>query len=69
VSLRPAATEGTLVMAGRFTPSVPFRDAARFQREPRRALFDSSAAARILGWAPRYAWSARGAGTIIRHRR
>jgi hypothetical protein len=54
-----AATEATLVMAGRFTPSVPVRDAARFQREPRRALFDSAAAARVLGWVPRYTWSGR----------
>jgi len=46
-------------MAGRFTPSVPVRDAARFVREPRRALFDSAAAARVLGWAPRYTWAAR----------
>jgi len=54
-----AATEASLVMAGRFTPSVPIRDAARFQQEPRRALFDSAAAARVLGWAPRYTWAAR----------
>ena len=54
-----AATEATLVMAGRFTPTVPVRDAARFQREPRRALFECSAAARVLGWEPRYTWSNR----------
>ena len=54
-----AATEATLVMAGRFTPSVPVRDVARFQREPRRDLFDCSAAARVLGWEPRYTWSSR----------
>lgn len=56
-----AATGATLVMAGRFTPSVPVRDAAHFQREPRRALFDCSAAARVLGWAPRYTWSGHAA--------
>jgi UDP-glucose 4-epimerase len=55
-----AATQAALVMAGRFAPSVPVRDRARFEREPRRALFDSSAAARVLGWEPRYTWSMRG---------
>ena len=57
VSLRPAATEASLVMAGRFAPSVPVRDTARFEQEPRRSLFDWSAAARVLGWEPRYTWS------------
>jgi UDP-glucose 4-epimerase len=55
-----AATEPSLVMAGRFAPSVPVRDAACFQGDPRRSLFDSSAAARVLGWQPRYRWSTRG---------
>jgi UDP-glucose 4-epimerase len=55
-----AATEPSLVMAARFTPSVPVRDQARFQHEPYRALFDCSAAARVLGWQPRYTWSTRG---------
>jgi UDP-glucose 4-epimerase len=55
-----AATEPSLVMAARFAPSVPVRDVARFQREPRRALFDCSAAARVLGWRPRHGWSERG---------
>jgi nucleoside-diphosphate-sugar epimerase len=41
-------------MAARFAPSVPVRDIARFDREPRRALFDCSAAARVLGWQPHY---------------
>jgi UDP-glucose 4-epimerase len=54
-----AATAPSLVMAERFAPSVPVRGAARFQREPRRALFDCSAAARVLGWQPRYGWSRR----------
>jgi nucleoside-diphosphate-sugar epimerase len=52
-----AATAPSLVMAGRFAPSVPVRDTARFQREPRRALFDCAEAARVLGWQPRYRWS------------
>jgi len=51
-----AATEPGLVMAGRFAPSVPVRDAARFQGDPWRSLFDCSAAARVLGWQPRYQW-------------
>jgi UDP-glucose 4-epimerase len=54
-----AATGPSLVMAARFTPSVPVRETACFQREPRRALFDCSAAARLLGWQPRYGWSGR----------
>jgi nucleoside-diphosphate-sugar epimerase len=49
-----AATEPSLVLAARFASSVPVRDADRFQREPMRALFDASAAARVLGWQPRY---------------
>jgi UDP-glucose 4-epimerase len=55
-----AATEPSLAMAARFAPSVPVRDVARLQRNPRGALFDCSAAARVLGWEPRYTWSARG---------
>jgi nucleoside-diphosphate-sugar epimerase len=55
-----AATEESLVMAGRFARSVPVRDTARFRIEPRRSLFDCSAAARVLGWEPRYQWSTRG---------
>jgi UDP-glucose 4-epimerase len=57
-----AATWPSLVMAARFTPSVPIRDVGRFQREPRRSLFDCSAAARVLGWQPRYGWSEPRAG-------
>jgi UDP-glucose 4-epimerase len=54
-----AATGPSLVMAARFAPSVPVRDTARFDREPRGALFDCSAAARVLGWQPHYGWSGR----------
>jgi nucleoside-diphosphate-sugar epimerase len=57
-----AATEPSLVMAARFTPSVPIRDSARFQREPRRSLIDHSAATRVLGWEPRYTWAGHGRG-------
>jgi nucleoside-diphosphate-sugar epimerase len=55
-----AATEPSLVMAARFAPSVPVRGTARFQRDPWHALFDCSAAARVLGWEPHYKWSTRG---------
>jgi UDP-glucose 4-epimerase len=51
-----AATGPTLAMAARFASSVPVRDAVRFDREPHRALFDCSAAARVLGWQPHYGW-------------
>jgi UDP-glucose 4-epimerase len=51
-----AATGPSLAMAARFAPSVPVRDAPRFDREPRRALFDCSAADRVLGWQPHYGW-------------
>jgi nucleoside-diphosphate-sugar epimerase len=57
-----AATGPSLVRAARYAPSVPVRDVARFQREPRRALFDSSAAARLLGWRPHYGWAGRSDG-------
>jgi hypothetical protein len=46
-----AATSPALAMTARFAPSVPVRDPARFQHEPRRA--------RVLGWQ-RYQWSNRG---------
>lgn len=55
-----AATGPSLVMAARFAPSVPVRDTARFKREPWHALFDCSAAARVLGWEPHCKWSLRG---------
>lgn len=55
-----AATSPALAMIARFALPVPVRDPARFQREPRRALLDSDAAVRILGWQPRYRWSTRG---------
>ena len=55
-----AATEPSLVMAARFLPSVPVRNPASFQRDPWQSLVDCSAAARVLGWEPRYTWSARG---------
>jgi UDP-glucose 4-epimerase len=51
-----AASGPSLAMAARFATSVPVRDADRLNREPRRALFDCSAAARVLGWQPHYGW-------------
>ena len=54
-----AATQPSLVMAARLAPSVPVRDVALFERDPHRALLDSGAAARVLGWQPRYRWSGR----------
>jgi nucleoside-diphosphate-sugar epimerase len=53
-----AATEPSRVMAARFAPSVPLREAA-FQTDPWRSMFDCSAASRLLGWQPRYSWSTR----------
>jgi nucleoside-diphosphate-sugar epimerase len=55
-----AATEPSLVMAARLAPSVPVTDPARFDRDPWRALLDSSAATRVLGWHPEHTWARRG---------
>jgi nucleoside-diphosphate-sugar epimerase len=55
-----AATEPSLAVAARSAPSVPVRGTARFRREPMRALFDCSAAARVLGWRPHCKWSMHG---------
>jgi nucleoside-diphosphate-sugar epimerase len=52
-----AATEPSLVIAARLAPSVPIRDRARYEQDPCRALFDCSAAERILGWHPVYTWA------------
>jgi UDP-glucose 4-epimerase len=57
-----AATEPSLDIAARLTPTVPVNDPASFQHEPRRALIDCSAAARVLGWRPHYRWSDRDRG-------
>ena len=55
-----AATAPSLEMAARLAPSVPVRDRAAYERDPWRALFDCSAAARLLGWRPRHTWAGRG---------
>ena len=52
-----AASQPSLRMAERLTPTVPVRDAARYQSEPWRALVDCSVAESLLGWRPRYGWS------------
>jgi UDP-glucose 4-epimerase len=54
-----AASEASLVMAARLAATVPVRDVSRFEREPRRALLDSAAAARVLGWQPHHRWDGR----------
>jgi UDP-glucose 4-epimerase len=55
-----AATRPSLDIASRLASAVPIRDPVLFQHEPRRALFDCSAAVRLLGWQPQRTWSNRG---------
>lgn len=57
-----AATGPALDMAARLAADVPVRDPALFRRQPWRALVDCSAAARVIGWHPRYTWANRGNG-------
>jgi UDP-glucose 4-epimerase len=57
-----AATEPALDMAARLAADVPVNGPARFRQRPWRALVDCSAAARVIGWQPRYTWSGRGRG-------
>jgi UDP-glucose 4-epimerase len=54
-----AATQPSLDIAERLAPAVPIKDRAVYQHQPCRALFDCSAAARVLSWQPRYTWSGR----------
>ncbi len=44
----------SLELVRRLASAVPVRDAARYEREPRRALFDCSSAHTVLGWRPAY---------------
>jgi UDP-glucose 4-epimerase len=53
------ASAPSLVMASRLAPGVPVHDPERYQADPWRALFDCSVAEDVLGWRPRYRWSAR----------
>jgi UDP-glucose 4-epimerase len=55
-----AASGPSLELAARLAPAVPVRDPDAYRREPFRALFDSSAAARVLGWQPACRWADRG---------
>jgi nucleoside-diphosphate-sugar epimerase len=55
-----AASRPSLDSAARFAPGVPVRDPGAFLGDPRRALVDCSAAARVFGWRPRYTWAGRG---------
>jgi UDP-glucose 4-epimerase len=55
-----AASAPSLEMAGSLTPDVPVRGADRYRDDPHRALVDCSTAKTLLGWQPRYRWSARG---------
>jgi nucleoside-diphosphate-sugar epimerase len=54
-----AATAPSLEMAARLAPGVPVADLARYAADPRRALFDCSAAEALLGWRPQYSWPGR----------
>jgi UDP-glucose 4-epimerase len=54
-----AASAPSLEMAGRLTPDVPVRGPDRYRADPNHALVDCSAAKTLLGWQPRYRWSAR----------
>jgi nucleoside-diphosphate-sugar epimerase len=56
-----AATQPSLASAARLAGGVPVRDHLPYHREPWSALVDCSAAKRLLGWQPRYAWATRGA--------
>jgi UDP-glucose 4-epimerase len=61
-----AALAPSLEMAGRLTPDVPVRGPDRYRADPHRALVDCSTAKTLLGWQPRYRWSARGALRVSR---
>jgi len=56
-----AASAPSLEMASRLMPEVPVRQADRYRADPRCALVDCSTAKSVLGWQPRYRWSAHGA--------
>jgi UDP-glucose 4-epimerase len=50
------ASAPSLEMAARLAPSVPVRDRARYEADPRQALVDCSAAERLFCWHPRFGW-------------
>jgi UDP-glucose 4-epimerase len=49
----------SLELAARLAPDVPVRGLAPYRADPWRALFDCAGAEELLGWRPRYRWSAR----------
>jgi UDP-glucose 4-epimerase len=49
----------SLELAARLAPDVPVRGLAPYKADPWRALFDCAGAEELLGWRPRYRWSAR----------
>ncbi len=54
-----AASALSLEMATRLAPEVPVLRPDYYHADPHRALVDCSTARRLLGWQPRYRWSAR----------
>jgi UDP-glucose 4-epimerase len=56
-----AASAPSVEMARRLTPGVAVRGPERYRAAPHRALVDCVTAKTVLGWQPRYRWSARGA--------
>ncbi|MGD0554859.1 MAG: NAD(P)-dependent oxidoreductase [Streptosporangiaceae bacterium] len=55
-----AATEPSMVLAGRAAADVLVNDPARYERDPWASMIDCSAAERVLGWRPTRRWSNRG---------
>jgi nucleoside-diphosphate-sugar epimerase len=53
-----SGTAPTLDLVERLTPDVAWRDGTRqrYEAEPWRALFDTTAARELLGWAPQHTW-------------
>jgi nucleoside-diphosphate-sugar epimerase len=56
-----AASASSLELAGHLAPDVPVHGPDRYHADRHRALVDCSTAKTLLGWQPRYRWSARGA--------
>ncbi|MGF7236028.1 MAG: NAD-dependent epimerase/dehydratase family protein [Frankia sp.] len=51
-----SARDGARVLAERLLPDVEWRGGSAYDRDPFRALVDTSRARTLLGWAPRYRW-------------
>jgi UDP-glucose 4-epimerase len=54
-----AATAPSMELVSRLAPGVPVTDPDRYVADPRAALIDCSAAARVFGWQPAYGWPQR----------